>query len=316
MESDNDEEEFIRARPPICKPQALEPALPPRLAISSSLTTVSTRYLSLLPKDILNPPPPSMSQSPFDKAVLVNIYQVFQHRTNKGKEEEPRLLDNYGLREDAEDRIHQEIQKFRDSGIAVYSSCHQPDPKTGLLSAQIVHNEKSGTFTNLYIALQTRLSDSLSGYDPELFKPILKAKVWSIVQHFIFKRNPSETSTPKEPTDTLFEAPKAPEVAQAAQPKTSKDIFSVLGLYTNVEMANNAACETFIKLTRPKSNKLVDHDHHKDFVNQLMAERDNHNKEQKTFEAELESDAECLPWMEYSLMKMWVEERMLEGPLN
>lgn len=313
VESDNDEDESARGRPPIRKPQALAPALPPRSTINSSSTVRSAKYSSLLPKDILNLPQPSMSQSPFDKVVLVNIYQVFQHCTKKGEEEEPRLLDNYGSKEDAEERIHQEIQRFRDSRIAVYSCCHQSDPKTDLLTAQIVHNEKNGTFTKLYIVPQTRLSDSLSGYDPELFKPILKPTVWSIVQHLTLKPDLAETSIPTYPADrtaALFGEP------EAAHPMPPRFTFNILGLYTTVDMANNAACEAFIQITRPKSNKLDEHDHHKDLIRQLTEERDSHNRDNKPFEAELESDAESLPWMEYSLMKIWVEEKMLEGPLN
>jgi hypothetical protein len=285
-------------------PSPLE-LLHPRKITTASKINLSSKGSSLLPKNILDPPVKPVlaeimrQQSP--DIILVNIYRIMQQRVRGNEAMEPRLVDNYALPKDAENRILAELQKFRDSGIAIYSCTTEPHPETKLLSARIIHTKKKDTYTDWNIEIETRLSDTLSGYDPELFTPVFQPLIYNVIQQNVLKDQYAEEVVDEE----------TGELRPGAN-WSSK----VLASMTSLQMANAAACEQMVKLTKPESQRIDEVSVHSDLAKQLRETVDSCDRAVEGMSAELTSDEDCLPWLRYGTLKIFVEEQQLKGPRN
>lgn len=178
---------------PIPLPTFLPLAKTPTPSVSSSTKPQrkKTSHLpSRLPRDILDKLPtrsaantsanmPASSHP--QELLLVKIYQVKTLRTDAGSTREF-LLDNYGVLRDANARVMLELTKLVNEAIQIESTSSGMN-ELGHKQFTAVLSAEKGDSVDVFIKEETRLTDTLSGFDPELFEVKTGGTVWAVIQH-------------------------------------------------------------------------------------------------------------------------------------
>jgi hypothetical protein len=208
---------------------------------------------------------------------------------------------------DGEEQPTQDLQKFLDHSEAnsfaedkakEYSSDdHTPDTQDyveQLFSSLIVRDDNNST--HIWVASEIEPSSKIVNFDSSVLKPRFPASSWLI--RFVTVKNTVD------------------DESQASITHTTTTILPG-HQYSDLELANHAACEYFIQYLKPTRPVLA---HLEQYENELITTlrdaRDNFCTEMEPFWCSLEKDDTQVQWLVEKEVEIGVVSYEMLGPLN
>ena len=207
---------------------------------------------------------------------------------------------------DGEEQPHQEFNQFLNLSDAnsfakdkakeheLVNASSGQDCIGELFNSQIIHDDTNRT--QIWVVSEIIHWSQIPNFDPELLQPRLPASSWLIRFETIMDtfNNDSGTWTTCKTSDIL--------------PNHH---------YSDVELANYAACEYLIQFLKPP-RPVIDHleQYENDIIPQLRRGRDDCCELKEAFTCEVEKDEVQVKWMAEKQLSIQVVCYQMQGPLN
>ncbi len=258
--------------------------------LSEAANTSARHSFNRSINEALNTPPSSFSSSS-SPSRLVMLYQVMKKELVKATSPDvedqtsTQMVEQFLSLADANAFAKDIMNKFRAYAHLSLSEWYKDGKFKGCISHDETHE------STIYILALTKSSSLFPAADLAAMPTTFPAKSYVVMQY-------SDRRVKNEETGELE--------MHHREPKR-------LGYYSILRMANHEACRQVIEVTKPPGARIDDLEMHAQVAQQARESRDEFDREEKEFEAEVE----CPPWMEgYSVLNIRVETWEIVGPIN